>query len=64
MKGVFSYFLLPMAIVTVLILLIYASVQQCYRTAANDPQIQMAGDIAAKLRKGVSPDKIMHIKSP
>ena len=59
MKGVFSYFLLPMAIVTVLILLIYASVQQSYRTAANDPQIQMAGDIAAKLRKGVSPDKIM-----
>ena len=60
MKGLFSYFLLPMAIVTVLILLIYASVQQCYRTAANDPQIQMAGDIAAKLLKGVSSDKLLH----
>ena len=59
MKGLFMHFLLPMAIVTVIILLIYASVQQSYRTSANDPQIQMAGDIAAKLRKGVSPDKII-----
>ncbi len=38
-------------LVTGIILLIYASVQQQYRTSANDPQIQVARDIAAKLKQ-------------
>jgi hypothetical protein len=36
-------------IVTVICLLIYASGQQSYRTAANDPQIQLASEIKQRL---------------
>jgi hypothetical protein len=38
-------------IITVIILLIYISVQQTYRTAANDPQIQIARDLSNALSK-------------
>lgn len=34
---------------------VYVAVQQSYRLGANDPQIQMAGDIAATLSAGTSP---------
>jgi hypothetical protein len=37
---------------TVLALTAYATVQQVYRSSANDPQIQMAEDAAAKLASG------------
>ncbi len=37
---------------TVLALTAYATVQQVYRSSANDPQIQMAEDAAAKLAGG------------
>lgn len=39
-------------LVSGIILLVYTSVQQQYRTGANDPQIQIARDAAAKLRQG------------
>jgi sensor histidine kinase regulating citrate/malate metabolism len=39
-------------ILSILILLIYASVQQGHRTAANDPQLQVAGDMAGRLANG------------
>jgi len=48
----FLNYLLLIAIITVIILLIYASVQQTYRSGANDPQIQIAEDISAKIQKG------------
>jgi hypothetical protein len=50
---VFNYLALSI-IITVVFVVIYATVQQTYRTAANDPQIQMARDISAKLQKGKS----------
>jgi|ERR1035438_656703 hypothetical protein len=43
-----------MAVITVILLLIYAAVQQTYRTNANDPQMQMARDIALHLKEGES----------
>lgn len=39
------------AVLTVILLLIYAAVQQTYRTSANDPQIQIARDIAMFLKE-------------
>jgi hypothetical protein len=38
-------------VVTGICLLVYAAVQQQYRTAANDPQIQVARDIMMKLKQ-------------
>jgi hypothetical protein len=40
---------------TVLALALYAIPQQVLRQGANDPQIQLAGDLAAKLEQGVAP---------
>src|SRR5258706_9809953 len=45
------------AIVTILTALTYASVQQTYRSGANDPQLQLARDISYQLRKGAPIDK-------
>jgi hypothetical protein len=51
---------LPLAaIITLLVGLIYATVQQVYRTNANDPQIQMAEDAAALLDGGASPESVL-----
>ena len=54
MKPFYVHFVLPVMLVTVIIGLIYICVQQSYRTAANDPQIQVSEDIADKLNKGIS----------
>ena len=46
---------LPIAFVsTLLAALVYAAVQQSYRSGADDPQLQMAEDAAAELSAGVS----------
>ncbi len=51
---------LPLAAITTLLVgLIYAAVQQSYRSNANDPQIQMAEDAAALLRDGASPESVL-----
>ena len=50
------------AIVTVLSGLIYAAVQQSYRSGANDPQLQMAKDIVAALQKKNSADQLIITK--
>ena len=47
------------ALVTILVGLIEVSVQQSYRMDANDPQLQMARDIAARIEKGQSIDRLM-----
>jgi hypothetical protein len=48
----FLNYLLVIAIITIIFVVIYAVVQQNYRTGANDPQIQIARDIHAKLNQG------------
>ena len=58
MKSTINYFL-SIVIFTVLILLNYTTVQQSFRTGANDPQIQLAHDLAAKLNSGRSPDLLI-----
>lgn len=42
------------AAATIAVMFVYASVQQTYRTAANDPQEQLAHDAAADLKAGVA----------
>ena len=50
----------PIAIATTFIcLLIYAAVQHDLRQSANDPQIQMAEDAAAKLEIGIFPPLVL-----
>lgn len=46
-------------LVTGILLLVYTSVQQQYRTGANDPQIQIARDAAVKLRQGKPINQIL-----
>ena len=43
---------LSCAIILLIFGVIYATVQQSYRTGANDPQIQIASDLNAKLHQG------------
>ncbi|HUX84996.1 MAG TPA: hypothetical protein VMV20_07160 [Chitinophagaceae bacterium] len=43
---------LAMALVSIFFLLLYTTVQQTYRMQANDPQIQVAGDIAHRIGTG------------
>jgi hypothetical protein len=52
--------LVPTAVaVTLLSGVIYAVVQQDYRQSANDPQLQMAEDAAARLSVGASSQEVM-----
>jgi hypothetical protein len=53
LKTILRHWLLSAVIITGLIFLIYAAAQQVLRLGADDPQIQMAEDIAAKLADGV-----------
>ena len=43
---------------TVLTLLVFAALQQNLRMGANDPQVQMAEDAAARLNAGAGPDSV------
>lgn len=52
-----------LAVVTVILLLIYAAVQQTHRTHANDPQIQMARDISLHLKQGKIIEPIFPVDS-
>jgi sensor histidine kinase regulating citrate/malate metabolism len=66
------YYFTITALVTVIMLLIYATVQQTYRTGVNDPQIQIAREVSSKLEQGRSiesemasePFNISHSLSP
>src|SRR5439155_18168923 len=50
----------PVAVaVTGLSALVYGAVQQDLRQGANDPQIQMAEDAAARLNAGVAPNTVI-----
>jgi hypothetical protein len=48
----FLHYLFMIAIITVIFGAIYAAVQQSYRTAANDPQMQIVRDIDSRLHHG------------
>ena len=48
----FLPYLLVIVIVTVLTGLVYAAVQQSYRTGADDPQIQLAMELQNRLKQG------------
>ena len=52
LKTIFKYWLLIAVVVTCLSGLIYGTAQQILRQSADDPQIQMAEDIAAQLANG------------
>jgi len=55
-KFSFLVYLFAMAIITIIFGVIYGTVQQSYRSGANDPQIQLARDINLKLRDGKAVD--------
>jgi hypothetical protein len=48
-----------LAVVTLLSLATYAGVQQALRTGANDPQVQLAEDAAARLATGEDPAAVL-----
>lgn len=51
---------LPLAgLATAGCLLIYVAVQQLYRQTANDPQVEMAHEIARELDAGLPPDAVV-----
>lgn len=52
-----------LAVLTVILLLVYAAVQQSYRTGANDPQLQIARDISLYLKEGKTIDHIFPVDS-
>lgn len=58
-KAILQHWLLVVVVVTGLIGLLYAAIQQNLRQGANDPQIQMAEDAAAKLAGGQSVQSIV-----
>ncbi len=56
---IFVYWL-PLAVgLTVLSALVYVAVQQNFRQAANDPQIQIAEDASAQLEGGAQPQALV-----
>ena len=55
----FLIFLMLAAIVTVICGIIYATVQQTYRTEANDPQIEISETVADFLKQGAPPEAII-----
>jgi hypothetical protein len=50
----FLNYLFVTAIITVIFSVVYTAVQQSYRTAANDPQIQIARDINERLHQNMA----------
>ncbi len=58
-KAILRHWLLVAIVVTGLVGLLYAAVQQDIRQGANDPQIQMAEDAAAKLAGGQSVQNVV-----
>ena len=52
-------YLAVIAIVTIFAAIIYVTVQQSYRSSANDPQLQIAGDLTRRLDEGKPIDHLM-----
>ena len=49
-----KYWLAGVVVITIFCGLVYGSIQQVLRLGANDPQIQMSQDIAAKISQNQS----------
>ena len=59
-QAAFFYWLPFAAVIIIFAGLVYAAVQQNYRMSANDPQIQIAEDVAAAITDGkATPDAIV-----
>ncbi|MBA3647536.1 MAG: hypothetical protein H0W62_03130 [Chitinophagales bacterium] len=59
---VLKFWIPTAAIISAVCLLIYVTVQQTYRSNANDPQIQMAEDAAFALKNGAKPQTLVSAK--
>ncbi|MBS1531177.1 MAG: hypothetical protein JSU01_12800 [Bacteroidetes bacterium] len=46
------------ALITLVCILVYVTVQQSFRLSANDPQVQMAQDAAIAIDKGMDPKSL------
>ncbi len=57
-RALFRGWLPLAAAITGICLLVYATVQQSYRTGANDPQIQLAEDATKQLASGTRPESL------
>jgi hypothetical protein len=62
LKAIVQYWLLPAVIITGLCGLIYITVQQDLRQSADDPQIQLAEDTAAKLAAGQQVQSVVPVE--
>jgi len=58
-KNIFRLWLPFVVVITAFSMLAYASVQQSYRQGANDPQIQMANDMADALNTAPSIEAVL-----
>ena len=58
-KAIFRTWIPFAVLITIVCGLVYASVQQVLRQAADDPQIQMAEDTARALDSGSSPEAVL-----
>ncbi|GHO81150.1 hypothetical protein KSD_89210 [Ktedonobacter sp. SOSP1-85] len=58
-KTILKYWLLTAIIISGLFVIMYGLVQQVERLGADDPQIQMAEDVAARLASGASPQQVV-----
>jgi len=58
-RSVFLSHVSAAIVVTILTGLIYVSVQQSHRSGVNDPQLQIARDIAERLKNNQSIDQLM-----
>ncbi|HVX50680.1 MAG TPA: hypothetical protein VHB48_11015 [Chitinophagaceae bacterium] len=59
MRTVFFSHAAASIIVSGILLLVYTAIQQCYRTGANDPQIQMARDAVLALKNNKLPVEVV-----
>ena len=60
-RALFRGWLPLAAAITGLCLLVYATVQQSFRTGANDPQVQLAEDATSQLASGTRPESLRAI---
>jgi hypothetical protein len=59
LKTILKYWLLTAIIISGLFVIMYGLAQQVERLGADDPQIQMAEDAAARLANGASPQQVV-----
>src|SRR5580692_9475142 len=58
-QRILARWVVPAGLATACCILIYLCAHQVHRQLANDPQIQMAWDVAAQLENGVAPQSVI-----